>query len=55
MASVILPVNTTVGRSGVVLVTLKSQRSIPPIRIENRCKRVVVRLKQSGWRPPVEG
>jgi hypothetical protein len=32
MASVILPVNTTVGRSGVVLVTLKSQRSIPPIR-----------------------
>lgn len=32
MAGVILPVNTTVGRSGVVLITLKSQRSIPPIR-----------------------
>jgi hypothetical protein len=32
MGGVILPVNTTVGRSGVVLVTLKSQRSIPPIR-----------------------
>lgn len=55
MASVIIPVNTTVGRSGVVLVTLKSQRSIPPLRIENRCKRVVVRVKQAGWRPDVEG
>lgn len=55
MASVIIPVNTTVGRSGVVLITLKSQRSIPPLRIENRCKRVVVRVKQAGWRPDVEG
>lgn len=34
--SKIIPVNTTVGRSGMVLITLKSQDSIPPYRVENR-------------------
>ncbi len=49
--SKIIPVNTTVGRSGMVLVTLKAQDSIPPYRIHNRCKGVVVHLKQAEWWP----
>ena len=44
----ILPVNTTVGRSGAVLITLKSRHSIPPYRIENRCKKVAIRLRQAA-------
>ena len=54
-ASRIIPVNTTVGRSGVVLVTLKSGGSVPPYRVENACKAVVLRLKQAEWRPPLPG
>lgn len=38
--------NTTVGRSGTVLVTFKSTSSVPPIRIENRTKSVTVLLRQ---------
>jgi hypothetical protein len=46
----ILPVNTTVGRSGTVLITLKSRHSIPPYRIDNRCKNVSLRLRQKPSR-----
>lgn len=42
----IIPVNITVGAAGSVLVTLKSEKSIPPYRIENRCKDVVIYLRQ---------
>lgn len=42
----IIPVNTTVGRSGSVLVTFKAASSVPPYRIENRTKSVVVMLRQ---------
>ncbi|KAL6762638.1 hypothetical protein V8C86DRAFT_613892 [Haematococcus lacustris] len=48
---VIIPVNITVGRAGSVLVTLKSDKSVPPYMILNRCKDVVIRLKQSGGQP----
>eukprot|EP00878_Enallax_costatus_P034752 GHUV01038586.1.p1 GENE.GHUV01038586.1~~GHUV01038586.1.p1 ORF type:complete len:134 (-),score=29.53 GHUV01038586.1:70-471(-) len=44
--AVIIPVNTTVGRSGSVLVTFKSTNSVPPLRIENRTKSVTVMLRQ---------
>lgn len=45
-AALIIPVNTTVGRSGSVLVTFKSTNSVPPLRIENRTKSVTIMLRQ---------
>lgn len=43
----IIPVNITAGAAGGVLVTLKSEKSIPPYRLENRCKDVVIYLRQA--------
>jgi len=45
-AAMIIPVNSTVGRSGCVLVTFKSTSSVPPYRIENRTKAVMIHLRQ---------
>lgn len=45
-AAIIIPVNSTVGRSGCVLVTFKSTSSVPPYRIENRTKAVMIHLRQ---------
>ncbi|MEW5315921.1 MAG: hypothetical protein WDW38_007318 [Sanguina aurantia] len=44
----IIPVNITVGAAGSVLVTLKSERSVPPYLIVNRCKDITIHIKQSG-------
>lgn len=45
-AAVIIPVNTTVGRAGSVLITFKPTSSVPPYRIENRTKAVMLSLRQ---------
>eukprot|EP00798_Chlamydomonas_sp_ICE-L_P005984 gene5984-5277_t len=53
--SMIIPISITVGATGSVLVTLKSEGSVPPYMVLNRCKDVVVHLRQadlmrlSGW------
>ncbi|PNH08540.1 hypothetical protein TSOC_004895 [Tetrabaena socialis] len=47
---VIIPVNITVGAAGSVLVTFKSKESMPPYIVINRCRDVVIRLKQADWR-----
>lgn len=44
--AVIIPYNATVGRSGTVLITFKSPSSVPPYRIENRTKSVMLKLRQ---------
>ncbi|GIL71927.1 hypothetical protein Vretifemale_2372 [Volvox reticuliferus] len=46
---VIIPVNITVGAAGSVLVTLNSKGSIPPYMIVNRCRDVIIRLKQADY------
>ncbi|WIA12623.1 hypothetical protein OEZ85_006280 [Tetradesmus obliquus] len=45
-AAIIIPVNSTVGRSGSCLITFKSTSSVPPFRIENRTKAVMVSMRQ---------
>lgn len=55
--AVIIPCNATVGRSGSVLITFKSPSSVPPYRIENRTKAVMLMLRQqldqpSASKPP---
>ncbi|KAF6253188.1 hypothetical protein COO60DRAFT_1463300 [Scenedesmus sp. NREL 46B-D3] len=45
-AAIIIPVNSTVGRSGSCLITFKSTSSVPPYRIENRTKGVMVMVRQ---------
>jgi hypothetical protein len=45
-AAIIIPVNSTVGRSGSCLITFKSTSSVPPFRIENRTKSVMVMMRQ---------
>ncbi|EFJ52490.1 hypothetical protein VOLCADRAFT_102987 [Volvox carteri f. nagariensis] len=53
---VIIPVNITVGAAGSVLVTLNSKGSVPPYMIINRCRDVIIRLKQADYNPrPVNG
>ncbi len=47
----IIPVNITVGASGSVLVTLKSDRSQSPYVILNRCRDIVINMRQKA---PVE-
>jgi hypothetical protein len=44
--SVILPVSFSVGASGVVSVSVKSSRSLPPYRIVNACAGVNVTVSQ---------
>jgi hypothetical protein len=44
----IIPVNITVGASGCILVTLKSDQSLPPYMVLNRCRDVVVCLRQKA-------
>ncbi|GLI64033.1 hypothetical protein VaNZ11_007171 [Volvox africanus] len=46
---IIIPVNITVGAAGSVLVTLNSKGSIPPYMIVNRCRDVIIRLKQADY------
>ncbi|KAK9815754.1 hypothetical protein WJX72_009012 [[Myrmecia] bisecta] len=43
-----IPVSTTVGPSGSVLVTFKSPLSVPPYRIENHCEDVIVFFAQDA-------
>jgi hypothetical protein len=43
-----IPVNVTVGASGSVQVTLKSPASVPPYRIENMCKDVMLYFVQAS-------
>jgi hypothetical protein len=50
-AAIIVPYNATVGRSGSVLVTFKSPSSVPPYRIENRTKAVMLMLRQQLDQP----
>lgn len=38
----------SVGASGVVLVTFKSHRTLPPYRIENQCNNVVFSVAQAA-------
>lgn len=45
----IIPVNITVGTAGGVLITLKSERSVPPYRVVNRCRDVHVHVRQKDW------
>eukprot|EP00798_Chlamydomonas_sp_ICE-L_P006035 gene6035-2644_t len=40
--SIIIPISVTVGGAGSVLVTLKSEGSVPPYMVLNRCKDIVV-------------
>lgn len=49
--AVIIPYNATVGRSGSVLITFKSPSSVPPYRIENRTKAVMLMLRQQLDQP----
>ena len=44
----IIPVNITVGASGCILVTLKSDQSLPPYMVLNRCRDVVICLRQKA-------
>ncbi|GLC63393.1 hypothetical protein PLESTF_000031500 [Pleodorina starrii] len=46
---VIIPVNISVGPAGSVLITLKSIGSVPPYMVINRCRDVVIRLKQADY------
>ena len=47
-SNIILPVSISVGSSGVVLISIKSQQNVPPYRIENICKNVHLKFKQVG-------
>jgi len=49
--AIIIPYNATVGRSGSVLITFKSPSSVPPYRIENRTKSVMLMLRQQLDQP----
>ncbi|GIL45737.1 hypothetical protein Vafri_2896 [Volvox africanus] len=46
---VIIPVNISVGAAGSVLVTLNSKGSISPYMVVNRCRDVIIRLKQADY------
>lgn len=48
-----IPVSTTVGPSGIVLVTFKSRASVPPYRVENACADVAVAIAQVRCRVEV--
>ncbi|KAL3135445.1 hypothetical protein ABBQ32_007626 [Trebouxia sp. C0010 RCD-2024] len=43
-----IPVSTTIGPSGSLLVSFKSRLSVPPYRIENMCNDVGIRFAQRG-------
>lgn len=45
-----IPVNVTVGSTGSVQVTLKRPTSVPPYRIENRCKDVHLFFAQASFK-----
>ena len=46
--AVILPLNFSVSSVGMVTVTIKSERSVPPYRIVNKCTSMVVSCQQKG-------